>query len=199
LLRRGHVTFGSFNNRSKLGPAVVSLWAQVLHAVPGSRLLLKWHTLADEAVRRQLAAAFADLHIGADRLEMRRESPHEAMLAEYSDMDIALDPFPFSGGLTSCEALWMGVPIVTLCGMAPASRQTASFLRLVGLERLIADSPADYVRIAVELASDPETLRDLRRNLRRRMASSPLCDPATFTRHLETTYREMWHRWCRTQ
>jgi predicted O-linked N-acetylglucosamine transferase (SPINDLY family) len=196
-LRGSAVTFGSFNNMAKVGPAVVQLWARVLQAVPESRLLLKWKSLDDGGMRRRLTQDFAAAGVGPERLMLRGASPHEAMLAEYGDMDIALDPFPFSGGLTSCEALWMGVPVVTLPGIGAPSRQTLGFLQVLGLSEWAAASPADYVRIAAALAADRERLGDLRQSLRPRMAVSPLCDGLAFTRNLEAAYRDMWRRWCR--
>ena len=191
--RVGHVTFGSFNNLAKLSPDVIRLWAAVLHAVPGSHLLLKWKSLIDPGMRQRLTEAFGAEGIAAGRLELRGVSPHEAMLGEYADIDVALDPFPFSGGLTSCEALWMGVPLVTLPGPGAASRQTEGFLRALGLTAWVAASPADYVRVAAALAAEaPES----RARLRRRMADSPLCDGPGFARGLEAAYRAMWRRWC---
>ncbi|MDR3439572.1 tetratricopeptide repeat protein [Telmatospirillum sp.] len=197
--RRGYVTFGSFNNLTKVGPEVVSLWAALLRSLPGACLLLKWKSLADTGVARQLTAAFAGAGIEESRLELRAASLHAAMLAEYDDIDIALDPFPFSGGLTSCEALWMGVPVVTLPGDTAPSRQTLGFLQALGLTEWAAATPADYMRIASGLAADGDRLGALRRGLRRRLAASPLCDGPGFTRGLERTYRDIWRRWCQAR
>jgi protein O-GlcNAc transferase len=196
-LKNGYAIFGSFNNLSKIGPDVIELWARVLHQTPSARLLLKWASLADRAARENLLATFATHGIAPERLILRLQSPHNDMLAEYGDMDIALDPFPFSGGLTSCEALWMGVPVVTLPGSRAVSRQTRGFLRTIGLPELAASSTDDYVRIATELAADQSRIAELRRTLRRRMAASPLCDGYVFTRNLEAAYRTMWENWCR--
>lgn len=195
-LAGGGVTFGSFNNLAKLGPEVIQLWAQLLLAVPGSRLLLKWKTLASAPVRQELAAAFATAGIGPERLILRGGAPHETMLAEYGAVDIALDPFPFSGGVTSCEALWMGVPVVTLPGPKPASRQTLGFLRSIGRAEWVAGSPDAYLRLATALAADKVLLAECRAGQRQRMAMSPLCDGAGFTRQLENAYRAMWQAWC---
>ncbi len=118
------------------------------------------------------------------------------MLAEYGDIDIALDPFPFCGGLTSCEALWMGVPVVTLPGERLLSRQTLGFLHLLGREEWAGSSPDAYVERAKILASDPAQLTELRRSLRPAMAKSPLCDGPLFTAALEAAFREMWRRFC---
>jgi protein O-GlcNAc transferase len=190
------VVFGSFNHLAKLGPEVVRLWAGVLSAVPQSRLVLKWAALSEHSARERLKMAFAAEGIGADRLELRGSSPHADMLGEYGDIDIALDPFPYSGGMTSAEALWMGVPVVTWPGDRIASRQTVAFLTELGLTDLAASSADDYVRIAAELAGDPARRAELRRTLRPRMAGSPLTDGTQFTPGLEAAYRQMWRRWC---
>jgi predicted O-linked N-acetylglucosamine transferase (SPINDLY family) len=194
--QRSVVVFGSFNHLAKLGPEVVRLWAGVLSAVPQSRLVLKWAALSEPSARERLTMAFAAEGIGADRLELRGSSPHADMLGEYGDIDIALDPFPYSGGMTSAEALWMGVPVVTWPGDRIASRQTVAFLTELGLTDLAASSADDYVRIAAELAGDPARRAELRRTLRPRMAASPLTDGTQFTPGLEAAYRQMWRRWC---
>jgi protein O-GlcNAc transferase len=192
----GPVTFGSFNHVAKVGPDVVRLWARVLEAVPGSRLVLKWKSLNEPSARDQLMQAFAAQGIGAERLELREGSSHLDMLAEYGDIDIALDPFPYTGGITSAEALWMGVPVVTWPQDRIASRQTLAFLTELGLTDLVAASEDDYVRIAAELAADPGRRAELRATLRPRMAASPLTDGARFTPGLEAAYRQMWRDWC---
>jgi predicted O-linked N-acetylglucosamine transferase (SPINDLY family) len=195
-LRQRTITFGSFNNLAKVGPDVVRHWSDILQAVPGSRLLLKWKSLADAGMRRRLTEAFAAAGVDADRLELRGASAHPVMLAEYGDVDIALDPFPFSGGLTSCEALWMGVPVVTVPGAAAASRQTAGILKALGLTSWVAASPAAAIAIISSLAADLPQLTRWRQDLRRRMAGSSLCDGAGFAAGLERAYREMWRRRC---
>ena len=195
-LRRDLVTFGSFNNIVKIRPDVVRLWAQVLRATPKSRLVLKCRFLDDDDERRRLRDAFYAAGVLAEQLEIRGSSPHVQMLAEYGDIDIALDPFPFGGGLTSCEALWMGVPIVTLTGDRPVSRQTKGFLDHVGLSDCVAHSTDDYVRRATALANDPERRTALRHALRSRMGGSPLCNGKVFTPTIEAAFRHMWARWC---
>jgi predicted O-linked N-acetylglucosamine transferase (SPINDLY family) len=190
------VTFGSFNNLSKMTSDVVALWSAVLGAVPGSRLVLKWKSLADAAECERLRRAFAAHGIAPDRLDLRGRSPHPEMLGEYGDVDIALDPFPFCGGLTSCEALWMGVPIVTLPGSRAVSRQTLGFLAQIGLPELAADTRERYVASAAAFAGDLDRLAALRADLRARMAASPLCDGVQFARSLEASYRTMWRTWC---
>lgn len=197
--REGRVTFGSFNNLAKLNPAVIAAWAAVLRAVPESRLVLKWKTLADETLRQRLSAAFLAEGIPQERLELRLRSPHRDMLAEYGDIDIALDPFPFTGGLTSCETLWMGVPVLTLllsgAGARPVSRQTYAFLSNLGLaEEFAASSVADYVAKAVAWSRQPDALAALRRDLRPRMAASKLCDGGALMRALEDEIEMLYKR-----
>lgn len=196
LVARGQATFGSFNNLSKLSPDVIELWAQVVLAVPDARLMLKWRSLADRGERERLLARFDAAGLPPARIELRPFSPHAAMLAEYAEVDVALDPFPFTGGLTSCEALWMGVPLVTLPGSRAVSRQGLGLLTQIGLETLAARDPADYVAIAAGLARDPGRLAELRAGMRARMTGSSLCDATRFTRGLEAAYRDLWRRWC---
>ncbi|MCL6606780.1 MAG: tetratricopeptide repeat protein [Geminicoccaceae bacterium] len=196
VLRSGRVTFGSFNNTVKLGPEVVALWSRVLHAVPGSRLLLKWGAFDHLSAVAQFRAAFAAHGIGADRLEFRGRSSHADMLAEYGAVDIALDPFPYGGGMTSLEALWMGCPLVTMTGPYPMERQGEAFLRQLGEPGWIARDPEQYVRIAAGLAGSPGRLAALRLLQRERMRVSPLCDGARIARELEALLREAWRRWC---
>jgi SAM-dependent methyltransferase len=183
----GHITFGSFNNTGKYNPQVFDLWAQILLRVPNSRLVLKWRTFNDEAFRQQVAKGFVERGIAAERIDLRGPSFHVDVLKEYADIDIALDPFPFTGGLTSCEALWMGVPVVTWPQSRVVSRQTYAFLNAIDLTELAAKDAEDYVSIAVRLAQDRERLLHLRTTLRQRMQASPLCDVSGFTRSLEDT------------
>ncbi|NCD15070.1 MAG: methyltransferase domain-containing protein [Bacteroidia bacterium] len=192
--RNGRITFGCFNNTAKLNNGVFDVWANVLTAVPDSRLILKWRTFNDDAYCQKVTQAFADRGIAADRIELRGPSFHADLLKEYADIDIALDPFPFTGGLTSCEALWMGVPVVTCPQSRVVSRQTHAFLHQIDLPDLSARDADDYVRIATELASDRERLAELRASLREKMHASPLMDVTRFTRQLEDTLRALFHR-----
>ncbi len=191
-LQTGYITFGCFNNTGKLNAGVFDVWAKVLQAVPGSRLVLKWRTLVDEPLCDTLRAAFAARGIAPSRLELRPASFHVDVLKEYGDIDIALDPFPFTGGLTSCEALWMGVPVVTWPQSRVVSRQTLALLSTIGLPELAAQDADDYVRIAQQLALDPDRLAHLRLTLRARMQASPLMDVRGFTRQLETTLMDLY-------
>jgi predicted O-linked N-acetylglucosamine transferase (SPINDLY family) len=193
--KNGYITFGCFNNVAKLTPDVIQAWCEILKRVPASRLVLKWKTLDNGAVRDHFRMLFAMHGIPRRRIEFRGQSPLFIMRDEYNDIDIALDPFPYTGGLTSCEALWMGVPVVTLAGDRPVSRQTKGFLKMLELDDLSADTDADYVDIAVELSADLDRLSRLREGMRRRMAASPLCDGIGFTRTLEDIYRQIRITW----
>lgn len=188
---QGYVTFGSFNNCLKLSDTTIKVWAAVLKGVPKSRLMLKWRSYRDSSVRERLVERFEQEGIGKSRIMIRKDINHAQMLADYSSVDIVLDTFPFNGGMTSIEALWMGVPIVTLAGATPASRQTGSFLHLLGLERLIAESPEQYIAAAVNLASDRETLYATRAGLRLAMKRSPLMDGKLFADNLQRLFQQM--------
>jgi protein O-GlcNAc transferase len=196
-LTAGFVTFGSFNNPTKLSGATLDAWAQILSRLPTARLLLKGKPFADAATRALHLDRLAGRGVAADRVEIVGWLPDsKAHLALYERVDIALDPFPYNGTTTTCEALWMGVPVVTLRGDRHAGRVGASLLTQIGVTDLIADSVEAYVSTAVALAADPTRLADLRRSLRPRMAASSLCDGAGFARKVEDAYRTMWARWC---
>lgn len=191
MLRNGFITFGSFNRHSKVAAPVIALWSEILRSTPRSRLLGKNAALTDPGTRELLLTRFADHGIGRDRIELRGPSDHPRMLAEYADVDIALDTFPYNGGLTTCEALWMGVPVVTLLGNAMISRQGAALLTAAGLPDLVASGADDFVRLASGLASDPSRLETLRATMRARVAASPLVDGPRFTRQFETALEAM--------
>ena len=192
MLRNGFITFGSFNRHSKVAAPVIALWSQILRSTPRSRLLAKNAALTDPATRELLLTQFAAHGIGRDRIELRGPSDHARMLAEYADMDIALDTFPYNGGLTTCEALWMGVPVVTLLGNAMISRQSAALLTAAGLPELVACDADGLVRVASALAANPSRLEALRAAMRNRIAASPLVDGARFARQFETALEAMW-------
>jgi predicted O-linked N-acetylglucosamine transferase (SPINDLY family) len=196
----GVVTFGCFNNLAKVNDRTLGLWARILDAVPGSRLLLKSiGFLSMDARRRVRESLCSQSGIGEERLDIRGpEDSHESHLALYREMDIALDTFPYHGTTTTCEALWMGVPVVTLAGRTHVSRVGVSLLTNVGLPELIAESEDDYVRMAVELARDVERLVSYRSNLRDGMLGSQLLDAPSFAREIEGAFRQMWTSWCET-
>jgi predicted O-linked N-acetylglucosamine transferase (SPINDLY family) len=197
-LARGHVTFGSFNNLAKLTPAVTALWARVLHAVPNSRLVLKYMGELDapEAAAR-FRRRFVQHGIAPERLDLVGGAVARAALFDRIDgLDVALDPFPFNGCTTTFEALWMGVPVVTRRGDRFVGRVGEGMLTRLGLDDLVADDAEGYVRIAAALAADVERRAMLRATLRARLTASPLCDPIAHIRAVEAAYRTMWRRWC---
>lgn len=191
-------TFGCFNNTAKINKGVVDAWAAILRQVPGAELLLQSGSFADEAVRERYQEMFQDRGVG-DRVVFRRHMELRGYLASYREVDVALDPFPYAGGATSADALWMGVPVVTLRGERFEGRLTATTLRAAGLQELVAADLDAYMGLAVELARDGNRLAQLRRGLRERMEASPLCDAARFARDMEAAYRAMWRRWCAEQ
>lgn len=195
-LRNGHVTFGCFNNLAKITPVVIETWAEILHLLPESRMVLKTHQFGDAATGDRVRAAFAAHRIDPARLELRGSSGHRAFLREYNDIDIVLDPFPYSGGLTTCEALWMGVPTVSMPGEIFAARHSLSHLSNAGLADWIAPDLAGYVALALEKAADLEALATLRAGLRARTQASPLCDAPRFGRSLGAALRHAWREWC---
>jgi predicted O-linked N-acetylglucosamine transferase (SPINDLY family) len=192
-LSAGHITFGSFNNLAKISPGMVTLWSELLRGLPGTRLLLKNKSLRDPGVRARYTALFAAHGIAASRLQLVGWLPAGAdHLALYHHVDVALDTHPYNGTTTTCEALWMGVPVVTLAGARHASRVGASLLQQVGLGELIAADAAGYVAVARRLAAAPQALAELRRTLRDRMQNSPLCRPDAFARDMENAYDIIW-------
>jgi len=195
-LRNGFVTFGCFNNLAKINPEVISLWTELLACIPDARLLMVTKALGDPCIERRYREAFEAGGVGG-RVDFSGMVPHRELLGRYGDVDVALDPFPYSGGLTTLESLWMGVPVITLGGERFASRHSLSHLTAAGLPELIAGDRGGYVARAVSLASDLSRLEKMRSSLRGRLAGSPLCDAPRFTRNLEHAYRSMWLRWCR--
>jgi predicted O-linked N-acetylglucosamine transferase (SPINDLY family) len=195
-LANGTVSFGSFNNPAKLSDATLDVWAALLTRLPQARLVLKGKPFADTATRDLYHARFAARGVAAERVEMGGWVSADDHLAQYARVDIALDPFPYNGTTTTCEALWMGVPVVTLKGDRHAGRVGASLLTQIGTEEWIASSVDDYVAIAASLAEYPERLSALRGGLRARVAASALCDRAAFARQIEGAYRDLWQSWC---
>jgi predicted O-linked N-acetylglucosamine transferase (SPINDLY family) len=185
-LKNGHVTFGSFNNFSKINPSVLQLWAEVLKQVPGSRLLLKCPALTDATVQARVSATLQILGIGAERVDLLGHTrTRQEHLALYARVDIALDTFPYNGTTTTCEALWMGVPVLSLVGQRHAGRVGTSLLSAAGLADWLADTPEAFVSTACKRAGDSDTLAHLRASLRQQLQASPLCDAEAFTRTFE--------------
>ncbi len=196
-LENGYVTFGSFNTLPKINPEVVKLWAKILHSVDGSHLLLKAKQLADVEIRQEYAKMFTAEGIAAERIEFHGFiSQKEDHLGFYNRVDIGLDPFPYNGTTTTCEALWMGVPVITLLGTRHSERVGASILHNVGLDELVAESADAYIEIAREVANDRNSLVEMRQELRLQLQESYLLDSRAFTASLEKAYQRMWHVWC---
>lgn len=190
--RQSYVTFGSFNNLAKITPTVLNTWGRILQSVPDSRLLLKTRVLADPVVQARIRQVLAGLGIAGERLVLQaRDNETADHLARYQDVDIALDPFPYNGVTTTCEALWCGVSVIALAGGNHRSRVCASFLEAMDLKELVADSPAAYVQIAATLAEDPERLASLREGMRDRMAGSPLMDGPAFAESFATAMEKI--------
>ncbi|HML15199.1 MAG TPA: tetratricopeptide repeat protein [Xanthobacteraceae bacterium] len=196
-LQSGTVTFGSFNNPIKLSAATFDAWATLLGRLPQARLLLKGKQFADATTRALCLARLGERGVAAERVELLAWVPDAAAhLAVYHRVDIALDPFPYNGTTTTCESLWMGVPVVTLRGDRHAGRVGASLLGQIGLTDLIGNSVEEYVEIALALAGNPVRLNELRRSLRPCLAASPLCDGGAFAHKTEAAFRRMWQWWC---
>jgi predicted O-linked N-acetylglucosamine transferase (SPINDLY family) len=193
---RGHVTFGSFNSYAKIGARVIALWAEVLRAVPDSRLIMV--TVPGGAAQDELRARFAGFGVDPARLVLRDRLPRATYLELFAEVDLALDPFPCNGATTTCDALWMGVPVICLVGDTFLSRASFSLLATCGLDAWAARDDEDYVRICATAAADPLALAAARATLRPRLAASPLLDAPGFTRDLEAIYRDWWYQWCAT-
>jgi predicted O-linked N-acetylglucosamine transferase (SPINDLY family) len=195
-LENGYITFGCFNNVRKINKYCVQLFAGVMKAVPNSKLLFKYKGIASDANRARLTAMFEAEGVSGDRLIMEEGGGPIDMLWAYHRVDICLDSTPYSGGLTTCEAMWMGLPVITLPGDRFCSRHSYSHLSNGGLTECIARDAAHYVEIASGFAADFEKLAAFRYGVRERMAGSPLCDPDRFAANFETALFAMWHDWC---
>lgn len=198
-LRNGFITYGCFNALSKVGFRVVETWSEILRRSPAARLIMKNFTFADEATRDLYRERFDRCGIAQERLDLLGPSSQLELLRSYDEVDIALDPFPYNGGTSTCEALAMGVPVITLRGDRFVSRIGATILHNAGLDPLIASSEAGYIEKAIELSQKTAQLAEMRAGMRSRLAASTLCDTVGFTRKLENAYREIWRRWCALQ
>ncbi len=192
------VTFGSFNQIAKINPGVISVWCSILKLVPQSRIIVKNENLSDHETRNHYFRLFEENGVEKGRVILHG---HKDTLSEhlglYGEIDVALDTFPYNGATTTCEALWMGVPVVTLAGNLHAGRVGVSLLNQVGLQEMIATTTPEYISMAAALVQDREKLECLRSSLRERMLQGPLCDRTNFTRGVEDAYRAMWREWCR--
>lgn len=197
LQHRGQVTFGSFNVLQKISPECVAMWAGALQRVVGSRLVLKTRALSNAGVREALCEAFAAHGITPDRLDLLNWiEGQQHHLDLYARIDVALDTYPYNGVTTSCEAMWMGVPVVSRYGSAAVSRQGLTLLRSVGLAALAVPDNDLFAQACADLVSDASALAELRGSLRERMRSSALMDRDGLAREVESAYRAMWRNWC---
>jgi predicted O-linked N-acetylglucosamine transferase (SPINDLY family) len=194
--RSGHVTFGSFTQFPKLTARMRTLWARILRELPGARLVMAGVPLG--AIRDELLEAFARDGVDSSRITLLPFMSLFDYMRAFQDVDITLDTSPYSGGTTTCDGLWMGVPVVTMPGARPSSRSASGILAAMGLSAWIAQSPEDYVRRAVEFGRQPETIAELRRTLRERMLESPLMQEKAFALDVEQAWRSLWRRWCST-
>jgi protein O-GlcNAc transferase len=191
------ITFGCFNAFPKINRTMLELWATILRSIPASRMLIKAKAMSSQTAQQKVRQVMEGAGIASDRLEMIAwKQSRQEHLSSYQQMDIALDTFPYHGTTTTCEALWMGVPVVTLEGQAHVSRVGVSLLSNMGLSELVAISRADYARIAIQLAGDTNRLNELLSGLRQRMRCSPLMDAPQFARDIERAFREIWRNWC---
>lgn len=198
-LNNGYVTFGCQNNLSKLTDDVVELWSSILTSVPGSRLLIKARQLEEGSVRKALLERFTRQGIAEERLALEPPSDRAGYFATYNRIDIALDPFPYPGGTTTVEALWMGVPVLTLRGERFLGRQGVGLLQNAGLPRWIANNREHYLELAIAHAGNLVELSKLRHGLREQLLKSPIFDAHDFAKHFEQTLRKAWQTWCQAQ
>jgi predicted O-linked N-acetylglucosamine transferase (SPINDLY family) len=194
--RNGFTTFGSFNNLAKVNQEVIAVWAELLRKLQDSRLVIKNPSLTDQSTRERYQALFENLGISQDRLDLIGFIPDDAgHLRAYGRIDIALDTFPYNGTTTTCEALWMGVPVVSLRGQRHSARVGASLITAAGFSEWIADTSEDYVNIAQTLAQDCNHLVELRSTMREHLGQSQLCSADAYVRAVESVYEDMYAKW----
>ena len=195
-LKRGYITFGSFNNLTKITPQVIKIWSRILQAVPNSHLLLKSKQLSDSSTKSRYLELFKEEGISEDRLELHSWMPEkDGHLRLYGHVDIGLDPFPYNGTTTTCEALWMGTPVITILGDRHVSRVGASILTHVGLEEFIATDIDEYINMAIKYANNMDSIKSIRAGLRHNMKNSDLCNADAFARDVEKVLDEMWNQY----
>ena len=195
-----YITFGSFNRLAKIQPPVLRIWAAILRMLPTARLIIKGVdlSLAESSSGARIFAIFDSEDIAPERVTLLSHGDRADHFAAYQKIDIALDPFPHGGGMTTLDALWMGVPVVTWAGRTISSRLAAASLTTLGLTEFIASDPESYISLAVAKATEVDVLARLRTSLRDRVAGSVIGDPVRYARAVEAAYRDMWQRWCAT-
>ena len=196
---RDKIVFGSFNSISKVNPRVMQLWVQILRRVPGSTLVIKALQFGEESMIENARQQLITHGVDPDRLQVFGAMPNTFdHLNLYNEIDIGLDPFPYNGTTTSCEAMLMGIPVVSMCGEVHSARVGLSLMNAVGLGELVAGSPDDYINLATELALDVPRLRNLQSGMRDRLLSSSLMDRDDFNSHFAASVRSMWRSYCET-
>ena len=195
-LVNGYITFGSFNVLTKITPEMLSIWAKLLGTVESSRLLIKNKQLSDKKLHDRIINIFQEMGIGSERIDLQGKTTKVEHMSMYSKVDIALDTFPYNGTTTTCDTLWMGVPVISMAGKTHVSRVGVSLLTCVGLEEFICTDQDDYVERAIKLSSEIDRLSILRGSLRERMKASSLCDATSFTREFEGLLSSVWHQSC---
>lgn len=198
-LENGFITFGCFNNLTKITDKTLKLWGDILLRMRNARLILRCPQFSEEMIPPRFRKRAASFGIDVDRLELRGRAAHRQFISGYQDVDIALDPVPYSGGLTTCEALFMGVPVITLAGEFFAARHSISHLCNAGLFDCVTDSAQVYVDRAVAIASDTEALAARRASLRKQVLESPLCDAPRFGRNFGNALRGVWREYCHSR
>lgn len=199
IIKNGYVTFGMLGNGTKVNPFIVSLWASVMKQCQDSRMLLMFKGGDDEEIAEHYKGLFEKFGISRDRLIFYGRKTLFNYMDMYGQVDIVLDTYPYNGGTTTCDALWMGVPVVSLIGRHHFSRVGLSILSAVGLEFFAASTPDEFVAKTITFAAKPQALQKIRNTMRDRMAASPLCNRKLFTENLEKLYRNMWKKWCNSK
>ena len=194
--QNGYITFGSFNRRIKITDKMLEIWAVILRQTPGSRFVMKFLGGDSGRLQAEFQGRFQDLGVSTDRIDVYGSSSYPDYLHIISQVDIALDTYPYNGAITTFECLWMGIPTVTLTGDVFASRMGLNILKRVGLELFSASTPEEYLAKTCSFADQLESLVQIRRSLRSRMLNSPLCDPPRLACEMEVAFRQMWQRWC---
>ena len=191
MLEAGFPTFGCLNNPTKISFPAIQIWSEILRDVPEARLILKYKGMDDRSVILRIHGLFASQGVSPDRIELLGQTQHRAHLEVFNRIDVALDPFPYSSGLSACEAIWMGVPVVTCPGDTFASRHTLSHLSNAGISGSIAQDWSEYVDLAINLVRNPDELKKVRESMRGQVAASPLCDLDGYAEDFVKAMREI--------
>ena len=193
-IKNGFTTFGSLISQYKITESVIDTWTEILRETPQSRLLIRNASLGKSSNKKYLLSQFVNRGVARERISLEGPAPHYEFLRTYNRIDIALDAFPYNGGTTTTEAIWQGLPVVSYWGDRWVSRTSATLLRSAGMEEMVAKDVSAYVRLAVDLASDPEKLKTMRQNMRDKLRGSKACDTVAFARSMEKLYRELWEK-----